>query len=145
MKQSNSKGAEAKKQSQASGVQINSNLGSGRPPVASKGSERGTSASKRKGGSGVTSGPERSPRHNKNSIASEKVGKSSAERRYVSNVGIGSGQSNSRKSVGVKPSGEQPAYARTTDSGGLSSGHEKLNSVGDKAFDIQMDQLHVVG
>ena len=105
MKQSNSKGGEAKKQSQASGVQINSNLGSGRPP-ASKGSERGTSASRRKGGSGVMSGPERSPRHNKNSIASEKVGKSAAERRNVGNSGIGSGQTNSRKSVGVKPSGE---------------------------------------
>ena len=104
MKQSNSKGGETKKQSQASGVQINSNLGSGRPPVASKVSERGTSASKRKGGSGGMSGPERSPRHNKNSIASEKVGKTLAERRNVGNVGVGTG--NSRKSVGAKPSGE---------------------------------------
>ena len=61
MKQFSSKGGESKKQSQASGVQINSNLGSGRPP-ASKGSERGTSTSQRKGGSGALGGQERSPR-----------------------------------------------------------------------------------
>ena len=47
-------------------------------------------------------------------------------------------------SDGVNAAGELPAFARTTESG-QSIHHAKQKSAGEKAFDIQMDQLHVVG
>ena len=145
MKQSSSKSGDTKKQSQA-GVQINSNLGSGRPP-ASKGSEGGASGqSKKKGSSSSMLGQGRGHQPQKNSIASEKVGKSSADHR-AGHDRIPSGQSNGRRSAGAKPSGEQPPQARTTDQNsptGESKGSNKYPSGGDRPFDIQMDQLHVV-
>ena len=81
------------------------------------------------------------------SIASEKVRKSSAERKKPGHVRIASGQSNSRRSVGAKASGVQEQHAKTAESGTTQNDQNlasnKLNSAG--AFDIQMDQLHVVG
>ena len=95
----------------------------------------------------MASGPDKRQEVHKNSIASEKVGRPNAKK--AGNARMGSG--NSRRSAGAKLQMEQAAaHARTTESGAIISSHDqnnlgnKLNSSGGGAFDIQMDQLHVV-
>ena len=80
------------------------------------------------------------------SIASERVGKTSADRR-AGHARISSGRSGSGRNG--KPTASQENRAKTMESGKNSpnnrSGAQNENSAGaDRTFEIQMDQLHVV-
>lgn len=74
------------------------------------------------------------------SIASERV-KSQAEEKKAESNG---NERMSESSRGINPGGELPAFARTAEAT-QSISHTKQKSAGEKPFDIQMDQLHVVG